>query len=186
MILVVSPDKDFSSALAEQVERELGFACVQVETFEEAKNFMAKAAVVVSDVALSKCPAAVINVAEKKPLRMGALLADIETTLQKSAAGETWPIGKDYLFSLLRKQLSHACGNVTELTDKEAQLLRHMLKAGKKGISKEALLKQVWGFEENLNTHTLETHIYRLRAKFKDLSGAETIEAVEGGYRLAI
>ena len=53
------------------------------------------------------------------------------------------------------------------------------------GASRETLLKEVWGMEADLNTHTLETHIYRLRAKLRELSGNDIIEAFEGGYRLA-
>ncbi len=71
-----------------------------------------------------------------------------------------------------------------DLTDKEAGLLQRLAEAGNKGVAKDQLLKDVWGIEALLDTHTLETHIYRLRGKFKELAGDEMIEAVDGGYVL--
>jgi len=73
------------------------------------------------------------------------------------------------------------------LTDKEAQLLHSLAESKGQVVSKEHLLKTIWGFEEALDTHTLETHIYRLRGKFRDLTGDESmIAATEGGYKLEL
>ena len=79
---------------------------------------------------------------------------------------------------------SRDLNNLLNLTDKEAQLLGSLARAGKGGIGREALMKDVWGFAGDMDTHTLETHIYRLREKFRELGGGEGIVVTDGGYRL--
>jgi hypothetical protein len=186
MILIISANRDFSSVVAEQVSYELKLACKEVETLEAAKAFLDAAAAVVTDMSLSKLPVPVVSLVGKKPVRLRDILAEIRQALQKGAAGATMSIGRQYRFSALSRQLTHvASGRKADLTDKEMQLLQHIAGAGRRGITREDLLKRVWGFEEDLNTHTLETHIYRLRGKFKEISGKEIIEAVEGKYKLA-
>ncbi|MDE3061388.1 MAG: helix-turn-helix domain-containing protein, partial [Pseudomonadota bacterium] len=84
-----------------------------------------------------------------------------------------------------QKQLMHQpSGKTADVTDKEARLLQVLAGSGKNGVAKEKLLKEVWGIEATLNTHTLETHVYRLRAKFRELAGNEIIAAINGGYGL--
>lgn len=183
MILIVSKDREFSGALAEQVKRELKTDCQTVESAADAKPLLAAASLAITTQANGAWPVPVIHV--EKPVRLRKLLAEIEAALQKPAAGESQMLSKDYRFSLRDKRLSGK-GKTVDLTDKEAQLLSLLLEVGKEGIGKEALLKSIWGFENELNTHTLETHIYRLRAKLKDLSGAEMIAAADGGYRLEL
>jgi len=70
------------------------------------------------------------------------------------------------------------------LTDKETKVLQALSKAGEAGITREELLKNIWGMEAQLDTHTLETHIYRLRKKIRDSFDVEIIKAIDGGYRL--
>ena len=57
---------------------------------------------------------------------------------------------------------------------------------GGKSVSRETLLGEVWGYNAGVNTHTLETHIYRLRQKIeRDPATATLLVTAEGGYRLA-
>ena len=88
-----------------------------------------------------------------------------------------------FVFQPRTRTLAHKA-SVLDLTDKESQLLQALLQAPQMTLSREALLKNIWGIEAGLNTHTLETHIYRLRAKFKELSGSEMIAATDKGYTM--
>lgn len=72
------------------------------------------------------------------------------------------------------------------LTEKEAALLRILHDAGGKSIARDALLEQVWEYNEGVETHTLETHIYRLRQKIEADPGAPQILMTdEDGYFLS-
>ncbi len=76
-----------------------------------------------------------------------------------------------------------------DLTEKEVALIEYLLRAEGKIIPREALLGDIWGYGEDINTHTLETHIYRLRAKLAESLPQPDflqIETADGGYRLKI
>jgi DNA-binding response OmpR family regulator len=71
------------------------------------------------------------------------------------------------------------------LTEKEAAILKYLYRAGQKPVSRETLLGEVWGYNAGVTTHTLETHVYRLRQKIeKDPSKAQILVTDQGGYRL--
>jgi DNA-binding response OmpR family regulator len=72
------------------------------------------------------------------------------------------------------------------LTEKEAAILKYLYRAGQKSVSRETLLGEVWGYNAGVTTHTLETHVYRLRQKIeKDPRKEATILVTDqGGYRL--
>lgn len=181
-ILIISPDRDFSQTVAEQIKRELSLVCQIADTNEQAKPLAAAASLVVISGEGGKFPCPVVAV-KSRPVRMRDVLAEIEAALPKST-DDALMIG-DYVLQLRKKQLMHTSGKAASLTDKETQLLQCLAVAGNKGVAKEQLLKDVWGFEAELNTHTLETHIYRLRGKLRELAGEEMIEAMESGYRLS-
>lgn len=74
-----------------------------------------------------------------------------------------------------------------KLTEKEISIIRYLYQLNGKEVGKEELLKKVWGYSPDVSTHTLETHIYRLRKKIEKTFGKEEmIETVEGGYKLAM
>ena len=79
------------------------------------------------------------------------------------------------------------CGNseITKLTEKEVSILKYLYKSGAKIVSKNELLQEVWGYSPEVTTHTIETHIYRLRQKVEheDIS-AQLILTSDGGYQL--
>jgi len=71
------------------------------------------------------------------------------------------------------------------LTDKEASVLKFLYRAGGKAIGRQTLLREVWGYAKGASTHTVETHIYRLRQKIEpDPGNARLLITEGGGYRL--
>jgi len=71
------------------------------------------------------------------------------------------------------------------LTEKEADILKFLSDVEGQVVSREVLLAEVWGYNSGVTTHTLETHIYRLRQKIeRDPSNAEHLVTEAGGYRL--
>ena len=71
------------------------------------------------------------------------------------------------------------------LTEKETAILRYLYRAGQRPVSRETLLQEVWGYNSGVTTHTLETHIYRLRQKFeKDAATPAILVTEAGGYKL--
>jgi DNA-binding response OmpR family regulator len=71
------------------------------------------------------------------------------------------------------------------LTEKETAILKYLYRAGAKVVNRETLLSEVWGYNSGVTTHTLETHVYRLRQKMeRDPSAAVILVTEPGGYRL--
>ena len=71
------------------------------------------------------------------------------------------------------------------LTEKETAILKYLYRAGNQMITRETLLNEVWGYNAAVTTHTLETHVYRLRQKIEtDPSNADILVTVTGGYQL--
>ncbi|MDX5360462.1 MAG: response regulator transcription factor [Alphaproteobacteria bacterium] len=121
-----------------------------------------------------------------KPFRFGVLLARIRAQLRQHETSEdaVFPIGP-YTFKPAQKLLVTEDGKgKVRLTDKETSILRFLYRAGRP-VSRDILLAEVWGYNAAVTTHTLETHIYRLRQKIEtDPSNARLLITEEGGYRL--
>ena len=71
------------------------------------------------------------------------------------------------------------------LTEKETLILNVLFRSYPNPVHKDVLLKEVWGFHVGLSTHTLETHIYRLRHKIRELTQDNFILTKQSGYGLA-
>ena len=101
-----------------------------------------------------------------KPFRFAVLLARIRAQLRQHEASEdaVFTIGP-YTFRPSSKLLLNPKGNKVRLTEKETAILRYLYRAGQRPVSRETLLQEVWGYNSGVTTHTLETHIYRLRQK---------------------
>ena len=81
--------------------------------------------------------------------------------------------------------MTDAAGRKIRLTEKETAILRFLYRSGQQPISREVLLQQVWGYNSGVTTHTLETHIYRLRQKIeKDAANPDLLVTEGGGYKL--
>ena len=121
-----------------------------------------------------------------KPLRLGALLARLRAHLGNGAEDEPsiLTIGP-YRFDPGAKLLhDERRRRMVRLTEKETAILQFLYRAGG-AIGRDRLLGQVWGYNAEVRTHTLETHIYRLRRKIeRDPARAEILVTEPGGYRL--
>ncbi len=120
-----------------------------------------------------------------KPFRFGVLLARIRAHLRTHEQSEdaVFKIGP-YSFRPSAKLLLDAAEKKIRLTEKETNILKFLYRAGQI-VGREVLLAEVWGYNSGVTTHTLETHIYRLRQKIeKDPSNAEILVTEAGGYRL--
>jgi DNA-binding response OmpR family regulator len=121
-----------------------------------------------------------------KPFRFAVLLARIRAQLRQHEASEdaVFAIGP-YSFRPSSKVLLNSKGQKIRLTEKETAILRFLYRAGQTPMSRETLLQDVWGYNSGVTTHTLETHIYRLRQKIEKDAANPTILVTEvGGYKL--
>ncbi len=122
-----------------------------------------------------------------KPFRFAVLLARIRAHLRQFEQSETavFRIGP-YVFKPAQKMLVTEDGNKVRLTEKETAILKFLYRAGDAVVSRDTLLHEVWGYNAGVTTHTLETHIYRLRQKIeREPSRAELLLTESGGYRLS-
>ena len=121
-----------------------------------------------------------------KPFRFAVLLARIRAQLRQHEQSEdaVFTIGR-YSFRPSAKMLIDEKGQKVRLTEKETAILKFLYRAGQKVITRDVLLHEVWGYNSGVTTHTLETHIYRLRQKIeRDPSKAEMLVTEAGGYKL--
>jgi DNA-binding response OmpR family regulator len=121
-----------------------------------------------------------------KPFKFAVLLARIRAQLRQHEQSEdaVFAIGQ-YTFKPASKMLIDEKGSKIRLTEKETSILKYLFRAGEKVVTRDVLLHEVWGYNAGVTTHTLETHIYRLRQKIeKDPSNAELLVTEMGGYKL--
>jgi DNA-binding response OmpR family regulator len=121
-----------------------------------------------------------------KPFKFAVLLARIRAQLRQYEASEdaVFAIGP-YTFRPSAKLLVNMKGGKLKLTEKETAILRYLYRADRKVVSRDVLLQEVWGYNAAVTTHTLETHIYRLRQKIEADPGEASILVTEaGGYKL--
>jgi DNA-binding response OmpR family regulator len=121
-----------------------------------------------------------------KPFRFAVLLARIRAHLRQHEHSEdaTFKIGP-YTFRPSAKVLVKDDGKKVRLTEKETAIIKFLYRTGEQIVSRDVLLHDVWGYNAGVTTHTLETHIYRLRQKIEhDPSQAEILVTEGGGYKL--
>lgn len=122
-----------------------------------------------------------------KPFRLAELLARLRAQLRifENSEDAVFTIGP-YTFRPSAKLLQEPVKNRRiRLTEKEAAILKFLYRAGTKPVARQVLLNEVWGYNAAVTTHTLETHIYRLRQKIEpDPSNARLLVTEGGGYRL--
>lgn len=121
-----------------------------------------------------------------KPFKFAVLLARIRAHLRQHEQSEdaVFTIGR-FSFRPAQKLMVDEKGAKIRLTEKETAILKYLYRAGEKPVTRDVLLHEVWGYNSGVTTHTLETHIYRLRQKIeRDPSNAELLVTDAGGYKL--
>ncbi|VAV89511.1 Two-component transcriptional response regulator, LuxR family [hydrothermal vent metagenome] len=122
-----------------------------------------------------------------KPFKFGILLARVRAQLRTHAISEdaSFIIGP-YVFRPGDKTLiNRETEELIRLTEKESAILKYLKRSDGNPVNRDVLLDEVWGYNAGVTTHTLETHIYRLRQKIEPNPSAATILVTEaGGYRL--
>lgn len=122
-----------------------------------------------------------------KPFRFPVLLARLRAHLRQHEQSEdaVFTIGP-YMFKPSAKIMTNEDeSKKIRLTEKETAILKYLYRTGGKAVPREELLHEVWGYNAGVTTHTLETHIYRLRQKIEDNpSDARILVTKPGGYSL--
>jgi len=121
-----------------------------------------------------------------KPFRLEYFFKAIFTTLAKISNSKdiTHKIGP-FTFFPLKKFIILGDDKKVELTEKEVDILKCLISSGEEVVDRDKLLKQVWNYSSDVTTHTLETHIYRLRQKLEIYpSIPRLIISQGGGFRI--
>ncbi|MEM8570192.1 MAG: response regulator transcription factor [Pseudomonadota bacterium] len=121
-----------------------------------------------------------------KPFKLPVLLARIRAQLRQHEQSEdaVFAVGP-YTFKPAAKMLLDEQEKKIRLTEKETNILKFLYRSGSEVVARDILLHEVWGYNAGVTTHTLETHIYRLRQKIEpDPSNARILVTEPGGYRL--
>lgn len=121
-----------------------------------------------------------------KPFKFPVLLARIRAQLRQHEQSEdaVFQLGP-YTFKPAMKLLLTEDDKKVRLTEKETNILKFLYRATEGVVPRDVLLHEVWGYNAGVTTHTLETHIYRLRQKIEpDPSNARLLVTESGGYRL--
>lgn len=119
------------------------------------------------------------------PWRLGDVLAGMRRALDEPAlAVEPFWLG-DGLFCPAEKKIERAAGDVG-LTERETMLLLYLARRHPQAVSRDTVLRDVWRYQDGIDTHTLETHIYRLRQKIEQDSAApKLLLTTDDGYLLS-
>lgn len=121
------------------------------------------------------------------PLRLGELLDRIRYKLSNrnwwsDGNSQSEDLGQFWFESGESRLVHKEKGDIIRLTDKERLLLRSLLQAAANKLPREKLLQDVWGYKEGTETHTLETHLYRLRQKLEPYAAQNIIQADGNGH----
>lgn len=122
-----------------------------------------------------------------KPFRLGVLLARLRAQLRQHEQSEdaVFTIGPYTFMPSSKILVDEETSKKVRLTEKETAILKYLFRSGDKVVGRDTLLGEVWGYNAGVTTHTLETHVYRLRQKIeRDPSNAEILVTEPGGYRL--
>lgn len=124
----------------------------------------------------------------KKPFRLSAFLQSLKNNslLPKVRRKECLDF-KDYSLYPIKKEIFSTVNQKSiKLTEKEIDILRYLYQIAPEIADKEELLEKVWGYSSDATTHTVETHIYRLRQKVEKEGKTQLIITENNGYRLNI
>jgi len=121
-----------------------------------------------------------------KPFKFPVLLARIRALLRQHEQSEdaVFQVGP-YTFKPSMRVLKDENNRKIHLTDKETNILKFLYRSADGVVARDVLLHEVWDYNAGVTTHTLETHIYRLRQKMEqDPANPRLLVTESGGYRL--
>jgi len=182
-IVIISEEPLFCEALAGILARELG---CETTSMENTKS-LAKLNPSMVDLVISTMNVApswegrVLVIRPGEPRRMSAILGDVTAQLSDKNPAQLQLTDTITLSEKNKKLERLDTGTAIDLTEKELALLLFLKAEGE--ASREDILKNVWGFAPDVTTHTLETHVYRLRQKWRELAEEDCILATDKGYR---
>ena len=122
-----------------------------------------------------------------KPFRIGVLMARLRAHVREHEQSEyaVFQIGPYSFRPAAKLMLDNKTEKKVRLTDKETAIVKFLYLAGERAVGRDVLLGEVWSYNAGVTTHTLETHVYRLRQKIeRDPSNAELLVTEPNGYRL--
>ena len=122
-----------------------------------------------------------------KPFKIGVLLARLRGHIREHEKSEyaVFQIGPYTFRPAAKIMVDNEADKKVRLTEKETAIVKFLCLAGKRIVSRDILLGEVWGYNAGVTTHTLETHVYRLRQKIeREPSNAELLVTEPNGYRL--
>lgn len=125
----------------------------------------------------------------KKPFSIHELLSHLKKISRKKHLERLSTIEfGDYELSLKQNCLMNKVDNkLLKLTDKEISILKYLYDAQEECVEKDRLLKDIWGYKNDIDTHTIETHIYSLRKKIENTFEDDNFLITEKeGYRLVL
>lgn len=123
-----------------------------------------------------------------KPFRLGVLLARVRAQLRQFRLSDDaiFPIGPYSFHPSAKMLIEMETERKIYLTERETSLLKYLYRTGNRPVPRQALLNQVWGYNTDVKSHTIETHIYRLRQKIEpNPTRAQFLLTESEGYRLA-
>lgn len=211
-ILVVDGDHLLRGSLAEQLAGQ-GFAVAQAASAAEAMPATAAADLLLIDAGLADALALITDLRRAgpmppiiilgadgaegepfrqagareclaKPFRLTVLVGRIEALRRAAPTDDAAPRFGPFRFNRHSRLMIDDQGATIRLTEKETAILAYLLDAGARVVPRQELLGEVWGYAQAVSTHTVETHVYRLRRKLEAAS-APLIVTEDGGYRLA-
>jgi len=200
-IALLSPDSAFAEDFAEQLRRFLP----NIEVFqEETKDvnlfiidadakMLQKSAENYKDIPIvflssGICSTGEADVVITKPFHLAEFLHSLKNnTLVPKIRRKECLNFKEYSFYPVKKEIVSSLNQaIVKLTEKEVNILKYLYLYAPAIISKEELLENVWGYNAEASTHTVETHIYRLRQKVEENGASQLIITENNGYRLNI
>ena len=191
-ILLVDDDEDLREALSEQLVMTEDFDVFEAGNGSEAMKRAKEALydLVILDVGLPDTDGRELcRLMRKQGVKCPILMltghdSDADTILGLDAGANDFTLGP-YTFKPARKMLITEDDKKIRLTEKETNILKYLYRATEGVVPRDVLLHEVWGYNAGVTTHTLETHIYRLRQKIEpDPSNARLLVTESGGYRL--
>ena len=126
-----------------------------------------------NSIILNKLPIKILDLIEKININLLKLKYSFQSNFEI----------KQYKLDLNSRIMSHQKKDL-KLTEREIEIILFLNKS-KTPQSIDILQKEVWGYSENLETHTVETHVYRLRKKIKDtFKDDDFLISSKSGYKI--